>query len=36
MNVWGEMMLIEEKEDYLKVILINDGDVFFVLNKKLL
>ena len=29
------MMLTEEKEDYLKAILTNDGDVSFVSNKKL-
>ena len=28
-------MLTEEKEDYLKAILTNDGDVSFVSNKKL-
>ena len=29
------MMLTEEKEDYLKAILANEGDTSFVSNKKL-
>ena len=30
------MMLTEEKEDYLKAILANDGDTSFVSNKSYL